>query len=128
MESITNVVSSVVMAILAVVSSVIAFFKGNKAKKNGKSVVDTEAQLKEESAKNAITAEIKKLIVGAEEAYKSIDKFMKSQNSSAGGLKKGYVLNSLKAFCLEHGYVWDDEKMNEAIEAEIAFSKSVNVH
>lgn len=87
-----------------------------------------EAEARAESAKNAIVAETKRLVAEAEATYKEIDAMMKraNPNSSAGGLKKGYVVNALKAFCLENGFAWNATEMDDAIEAEVKYTKTVN--
>ena len=86
-----------------------------------------EAEARLQAAKNAIAAETKRLVAEAEKTYKEIDAMMKrNNNSTAGSLKKGYVVNALKAFCLEHGYTWNATEMDEAIEAEVAYTKTVN--
>ena len=77
-------------------------------------------------AANAIITETKRLVAEAEATYKEIDAMMKKTNSSAGGLKKAYVVNALKAFCLENGYAWNATEMDEAIESEVAYTKTVN--
>ena len=85
-----------------------------------------EALAKVEAAKNAIATELKRLVAEAEVLFKPVDDVMKRQNSSAGTLKKGHVVTNLKAFCLEHGFAWDLAEMDEAIEAEVAYTKTVN--
>ena len=77
-------------------------------------------------AANAIITETKRLVAEAEATYREIDAMMKRTNSSAGGLKKAYVVNALKAFCLENGYAWNAAEMDEAIESEVAYTKTVN--
>lgn len=86
----------------------------------------SEAQAQLEAAKNAITKELKRLVQEAEVMFKPMNEVMKRQNSSAGPLKKSHVVNSLKAFCLEHGYPWDAVEMDAAIEAEVEYTKTVN--
>ena len=120
MEMFKMIVTVVATLLTSLVPSIIALVNLVKAKK----AAQTEAE--QERAKNAIAAEIKRLVENAEVSFKSIDALLKQRNESAGPMKKRDVVIALKAFCLENGFAWDDAKMNEAIEAEVAFTKAVN--
>lgn len=115
MENVFNIIS-IVLACVGVVNGVIAWFK---AIKNGNTA-------KAEQAKNAIDAEIKRLVADAEVNYAPIDATLKQQGRTAGSMKKSIVTNDLKAFCLENKIKWDAAEMDAAIENAIAFTKSVN--
>lgn len=115
MEMIYNIIA-LAGGVVSVVSTVVAWYK---AVKNGQ-------KAKAEQAKNAINAEIKKLVAGAEVTFESIDKILKAQNQSAGSMKKRDVVTNLKTFCLENGYGWDDVAMDKAIEDEVVYTNSVN--
>lgn len=116
MEFILNIVAGV-LSLISLVNAVIAWCKAIKAGNVAKA----------ETAKNAITAEIKKLVANAEVTYDAWDKSLKASGSgTAGAMKKRDVVMALKTFCLENGFAWHEEEMNEAIEAEVAFTKAVN--
>lgn len=116
MENIYNIIS-IVVAGVGVVNGIIAWFK---AYKNGNIA-------KAEQAKNAINAEIKRLVACAEVTYEAWDKSLKAQGTgSAGGMKKSFVVTGLKTFCLDNKYAWNEAEMDKAIEDEVAFTKAVN--
>lgn len=121
MEIVRTILAIVATLVTTLVPSIIALVNAIKEKKTAQSVADSE------HAQNAIYTEIKRLVENAEIAFAEIDKLMKANNiGTAGSMKKHNVVMELKAFCLEHGYAWDDAKMDAAIENEIAFSKTVN--
>jgi hypothetical protein len=108
---------AITLGVLSIVNGVIAWYK---AIKNGNAAKAAEA-------KNAIATEIKKLVANAEVTYEAWDKSLKASGSgTAGQMKKRDVTMGLKTFCLENGYTWNDAEMDEAIEAEVAYTKSVN--
>lgn len=116
MENIMNIIT-IVIAAISVANAVVAWFK---AIKNGNTA-------KAAQAKNAINAEIKKLVANAEVTFEAWDKSLKASGTgTAGNMKKRDVVMALKTFCLEKGFAWDEKAMDEAIEAEVAFTKSVN--
>jgi hypothetical protein len=120
MEIVRTLIAVVATLLTTIIPSAIALFKAIKAKRNAQTLAE------QEKAKNAIVAEIKRLVENAEVSFKSIDAMLKQRGESAGSMKKRDVVIALKAFCLENGYAWDDAAMNEAIEAEVAFTKAVN--
>ena len=120
METVRTIIAIVATLVTTLVPSIIALCKAIKAKKNATTEADAE------KAKNAITAEIKRLVANAEVSFAAIDKMLKQQNGSAGAMKKRDVVIALKAFCLENGYAWDNAAMDAAIEDEVAFTKTVN--
>ena len=105
--------------IYGVVSLVAAIIAWVKAIKNGNTA-------KAEKARNAIFAEIKRLVAEAETTYKETNIMLKNVGSSAGSLKKDYVVTAIKAFCLENGFPWNATEMDKAIEDEVAYTKTVN--
>lgn len=116
MGTIYNVIAMVV-GFVSVVNAVIAWVK---AIKNGN-------KAKAEEAKNAINAEIKKLVANAEVTFEAWDKSLKASGTgTAGNMKKRDVVMALKTFCLEKGFAWNEAEMDKAIEDEVAFTKSVN--
>jgi hypothetical protein len=84
----------------------------------------TEAE--KAQAANAIYLETKRLVAEAEKTYREIDAMLKKQGSTAGPLKYGYVINALKAFCLENGYACELTALSDAIKEEVAHTKTVN--
>ncbi len=108
----------ILFSVVSLVNAVIAWYK---AIKNGNIA-------KAEAAKNAIQAEIKKLVAEAEVTYEAWDKSLKSAGTgTAGSMKKNAVVMALKTFCLENGFVWNETEMDKAIEEEVAYTKTVNV-
>lgn len=86
-----------------------------------------EAEARLQAARNAIVAETKRLVAEAEVLYAETNTLLKrNASSSAGGVKKAYVVQALKTFCLENGYSWTSEDIDAAIEAEVAYTKTVN--
>lgn len=119
-ETILDIIYVLGGAIAVAVPMVIKLIKAIRARKEAQ----TEAEIAKADA--AIMAQIKVLVQSAETAFKQIDGILKQQNSSAGLLKKREVMNSLKSFCLEKGYAWDEAKMDDAVEAEVKYTKTVN--
>jgi len=116
MENVFNIIS-IVVAGVGVVNGVVAWIK---AIKNGNTA-------KAEIAKNAINAEIKRLVAAAEVTYEAWDKSLKAAGTgSAGNMKKSFVITGLKTFCLDNKYAWNEAEMDKAIEDEVAFTKAVN--
>ena len=116
MEQIYSIIALIV-GVISLVNAVIAWCK---AIKNGNTA-------KAETAKNAINAEIKKLVANAEVAYDAWDKSLKATGAgTAGAMKKSFVMMAIKTFCLENGFAWNEEAIDKAIEAEVAYTKTVN--
>ena len=116
METIFNILA-IALSVVSLVNAVVAWCK---AIKNGNTA-------KAEMARNAINAEIKKLVAEAEVTFDAWDKSLKASGTgTAGAMKKRDVIMALKTFCLEKGFAWDGEEMDTAIEAEVAYTKAVN--
>ena len=116
MELIYTILGSILSGI-SLVSGIFAWFK---AIKNGN-------KAKAEQAKNAITAEIKKLVAQAEVTYEAWDRTLKASGTgTAGDMKKSFVVMAIKTFCLENSYPWNEKEIDDAIEAEVAYTKTVN--
>ena len=121
MELWTTIGSILGIIAAAGVSFAITFVKTMKVK-NG---VQTEAD--KEKAKNAINAEIERLVQIDETAYAALDALLKgNQKGTAGSIKFRDVLLSLHDFCLDNGYTWNEEEMTKAITDKVAFTKTVN--
>lgn len=121
METMNIIISITATLVTTLIPSILKIGALAKAKKNAQT--ETAA----EKAKNAINAEAKKLVAGAEVGLAAIDKLLKANNcGTAGAMKKHDAVRDLKVFCLENGYGWNDEEMNAVIENEIEFSKVVN--
>lgn len=116
MDFIFNILA-IAVSFISVVNAIVAWCK---AIKNGN-------RAKAENAKNAISAEIKKLVANAEVTFDAWDKSLKASGTgTAGAMKKRDVIMALKTFCLEKGFAWNEAEMDEAIEAEVAYTKAVN--
>lgn len=120
MEKLQLIIAIASTLVTTLIPSLIALVGQIKAKHNAK----TEAE--KEKAKNAIAAELKRLVANAEVSFSAIDGLLKAQHQSAGAMKKRDVVTNLKTFCLENGYGWDDAEMDKAIEDEVAYTKVVN--
>lgn len=95
--------------------------------KNVRAYRNAKTEAERATAENAIVAETKRLVAEAEVLYATTDALLKRDTStSAGGVKKAYVTQALKTFCLENGYSWTSEDIDAAIEAEVAYTKTVN--
>lgn len=95
--------------------------------KNIKAYRNAKTDAERATAENAIVAETKRLVAEAEVLYAETNALLKhNASASAGGVKKAYVTQALKTFCLEHGYSWTSEEIDAAIEAEVAYTKTVN--
>lgn len=116
MEFILNIIGMII-GVVSVINGAVAWYK---AIKNGN-------KAKAEAAKNAIHAEIKKLVANAEETYEAWDKSLKASGSgTAGNMKKSFVMMAIKTFCLENKFTWNEEEIDKAVEAEVAYTKTVN--
>ena len=116
MEMIYNFIG-IALGVISLVNACIAWYK---AIKNGN-------KAKAEEAKNAINAEIKKLVANAEETYEAWDKSLKASGSgTAGNMKKSFVMMAIKTFCLENKFTWNEAEIDKAVEAEVAYTKTVN--
>lgn len=121
MDTLYIIISIVATLATTFVPSIIKIVLLNKAKRTAQTIAE------EEKATNAINAEARKLVAGAEVGLANIDKLLKNANcGTAGALKKHDAKRDLKVFCLENGIPWDDDKMDDVIEKEIEFSKTVN--
>lgn len=120
MEKLELIIAIASTLVGTLIPSLIALVGQIKAKHNAK----TEAE--KAKADNAIQAELKRLVAGAEVSFAPVDALLKAQHQSAGSMKKRDVKTNLKTFCLENGYAWDDAAMDAAIEEEVAYTKVVN--
>lgn len=112
-----ELIITLVFGVVSLINAVIAWVK---AIKNGNTA-------KAEKAKNAINAEIKKLVANAEVKFDAWDKTLKASGTgTAGAMKKSDVVMALKTFCLENKYAWNETEIDDAIEAEVAYTKTVN--
>jgi hypothetical protein len=124
----------IICIVTTLATSTLAIWKLRKDEKKAKAAVSAakteqekaEAEAKLEAARNAIEAETKRLVAGAEVAFEPIDKLLKAQHQTAGPMKKRDVETNLKAFCLENGFPWDAAAMDKVIEDVVKFTKVVN--
>lgn len=101
--------------------------KAIKAKRSAFEATDNiKAEADEAKAFNEMLTYAFDLIQVAEDAFKGIDKVMKSQNSSAGGMKKKSVLSDLQSFALSNGMKFDSSFWSKKIDEIVEFTKTVN--
>lgn len=117
----TYILPALVWVLLTGIPATLTIIKNVKAYRAAK----TEAE--KANARNAIVAETKRLVAEAEVMYAPTDALHKSNGQgTAGGLKKSYVLNALRAFCYENGISFAVAELDKAIEEEVAYTKTVN--
>lgn len=87
-------------------------------------IAKTEAE-KEKATIDLITY-AQALIEKAEEDFKSFDRAMKNQGSSAGVIKKDNVLTKLQAYSMTKGYEFDLDLWSAKIDELVKFTKEVN--
>lgn len=98
-----------------------------KAKRSAlEATENAKSEAGEEKAFNEMLSYSFDLIRVAEDAYKGIDKVMKSQGGSAGGMKKKSVLSDLQTFALSNGIKFDSSFWSKKIDEIIDFTKTVN--
>lgn len=99
-----------------------------KAKRSALEATETaKNEAGEEKAFNEMLSYAFDLIRVAEDAFKGIDKVMKSQGASAGGMKKKSVMSDLQTFALSNGIKFDSSFWSNKIDQIIEFTKTVNV-
>lgn len=130
METILTIASVGGTVLAAGLTFVITFLKTmGKTRAARAEAEEAKSNAIDEAAKNAINAEIERLIQIDESAYSELDALLKKQVSgTAGSIKFRDVLLSLHDFCLDNGYAWNEEAMTEAINSKVSFTKSVNAN
>lgn len=103
---------------LSVVSTVIAFVKGNKSKTTQPT---TQSGIKNISQE--IISKIPEYIVMAEQFYNSL---VPSSMQKTGAQKLAYVLDKIKIDCLTNNIEYDEQKVTEEVEKLIDLTKQVN--
>lgn len=88
--------------------------------------VNAESEAAKEKANADLLATAKNFIAEAEVVYNGMDKLMKPQGDSAGGVKRENVFIKLQAYALQRGYEFDAEKWGAVIDELVDFTKSVN--
>lgn len=102
------------------IPAIIAFVKSYKKYKQAK----TEAE--KEAAVNEMTTAAKTFIANAEELYKEVDGVLKTQNKSAGSLKKKDVMSELQTLASSKGYEFDPEFWSEKVDKIVELTRKVN--
>lgn len=118
-EIIKIVVAVVVALLTSGVPTWLALRKAFQARRNSNDAerVKADAELLE-VAKN--------FIASAEATYNGLDKLMKPNGDSAGGVKKETVYIRLHDYALQRGYVFDETEWREKIDNLVSFTKEVN--
>lgn len=97
-----------------------------KLKLTNKKLHEAETDAEFEKASADLLEYAKQLINTAEDAYSGFDKVMKTQNSTAGGMKKESVLSKLQVYALQKGYAFDTLEWSDKIDELVKFTKNVN--
>lgn len=91
---------------------------------NARAVAETDvAKVKADAA---LLEAAKNFIATAENVYDGMDKLMKPNGDSAGGVKHENVFIKLQAYALQNGYEFDAEKWSKVIDDLVNFTKIVN--
>lgn len=121
----------VVKIILMVLSVLVAFFSAGvpaflslRKAWNARTVAETDVA--KEKADADLLEAAKNFIATAEGVYDGMDKLMKPQGDSAGGVKRENVFIKLQSYALQRGYEFDAEKWSKVIDDLVKFTKSVN--
>ena len=91
-----------------------------------KARIQAENDAAREKANADLLATAQTFIQVAETSFESFNKMLKSQNSSAGPMKKENVLTKLQAYALQKGYEFDTELWSAKIDEIVAFTREVN--
>lgn len=119
-STILDIVYAIVGAVVSAVPFIIALVRVCKKKASAKSDAEKEA------AMNDLTEVVTNLIKQAEATYKEVDAILKSENKSAGPVKKDTVLTKLQAYALQKGYDFDLDAWSAKIDDIVAMTKQVN--
>ena len=119
-STILDIVYAIVGAVISAVPFIIALTQVCKKKKSAKSDAEKEA------ATNDLTEVVTNLIKQAKATYKEVDAILKSENKSAGPVKKDTVLTKLQAYALQKGYDFDLDAWSAKIDDIVAMTKQVN--
>lgn len=119
-----TILKALIVAVTTFISSgiplIVALLNARKAYKEA----NTEAE--KEKAYNDLKAQAQMFIEQAEQNYKDLNRMLKAQGSSAGGVKKESVITKLQSYALTKGYAFDVEFWNEEIDEIVNFTKEVN--
>ena len=119
-----NIISAIISMVATLVSVGIPAFIALKKAWNARKTAETDAA--KEKADAELLALAKNFIHEAEVAYDGFDKVMKTQNSSAGKVKKENVFTKLQAHALYNGYEFDADEWSAKIDSLVEFTKGVN--
>lgn len=119
-----TIIESILVAVVSLLTTgiplIIALNNARKKHKEAK----TEAEKKE--ALNDMLKVANDFIEYAEDAYKSVDKVLKSEGGTAGGMKKESVMTKLQAYAMNKGYEFDSDFWNAKVDELVAFTRKVN--
>lgn len=101
---------------------IIIFIKKIKALKAAKNEAEKASII------NELLGEAQKLVINAEEMYKSYDALVKQGGlgESSGKLKKDKVMTNLQTLCLQKGIAFDVDFWSEQVEKLVKVTKKVN--
>jgi hypothetical protein len=130
MMKIAIIVHLITLIIGAISGAVPLFIKWNNARKAKNSALTVAEKEKASADKEKAYTELKEyafeLIKEAEKAFVGIDKMLKMQNSSAGGMKKESVFTKLQTYALQKGFEFDAVYWSNMIDEIVSFTKQVN--
>lgn len=119
-----TILKAVIVALSTFVTTgvplIIAFVNAIKKRK----AAQTEAE--KTAANNEMLKVANDFIEYAEDAYKSVDKVLKSDGGSAGAIKKESVMTKLQAYAMNKGYEFDSDFWNAKVDELVAFTRKVN--
>ena len=123
MEKLTILVGLVGVVVTLISTGVPFLISIKKAIKKRIEAVEESERV---TALRDMTAQAQIFIENAEVAFKSFDKMLKAQGSSAGAMKKENVITKLQAYALSKGYDFDVDFWNEEVDEIVNFTKEVN--
>lgn len=119
-----NIIYLVASAILGIIATGVPF--AIKVRKIVTAYKEASTEAQREKANADLVATAKQFIASAEITFDGFDRMMKSQNSSAGAMKKDTVFSKLQAYALQNGYEFDTTEWSEKIDELVKFTKDVN--
>lgn len=114
--------------ILSIVAALVGTIIPAAVKLGGaiKARIQAETDAAREKANADLLATAQDFIQVAETSFEGFNKILKSQNSSAGPMKKENVLVKLQAYAIQKGYEFDADEWSAKIDEIIAFTREVN--
>lgn len=120
MQNIYIILSIVAALVGTIIPAAVKFGSAIKAR------IQAETDAAREKANADLLATAQDFIQVAETSFEGFNKILKSQNSSAGPMKKENVLVKLQAYAIQKGYEFDADEWSAKIDEIIAFTREVN--